>query len=165
MMFRTTWRLSDSLTRATGNVYRRALRQAFYASLVFLAAWFGKAWGVTGVALGVVGAITVNYLSMAHLSLGLLGSTWGRFAAGALTGLLAHAGGRRGDDAFGMGTRHLHLPALAGLLLGSIVALASAIMAVWLVPGLVLGVHGEYLMETLRVQVLPRLRRIGRRTA
>ena len=37
MMFRTSFRLSDSLSRATGKVYRRAWRQVVFAGMVFLA--------------------------------------------------------------------------------------------------------------------------------
>jgi O-antigen/teichoic acid export membrane protein len=52
MMFRTSSRMSDSITRATGRVYRRAWRQAFYAVLVFLGAGGGRRGGGWGVGPG-----------------------------------------------------------------------------------------------------------------
>ena len=42
MMFRTSYRMSDSVSRATGKVYRRAWRHALYAVLVFLGALIGQ---------------------------------------------------------------------------------------------------------------------------
>jgi PST family polysaccharide transporter len=163
MMFRTSWRLSDSLSRATGNVYRRALRQALYASLVFLAAWVGKAWGVTGVAIGVVGAIFANYVSMTHLSLGVLQTSWRRFVQAHLPAvwLTVIVGGVTMLAV--TGTRHLHFHALAGLVVGSLAALGSAGVAVWLLPGLVLGEHGVYLQDMLRTHLWPRLVRLRQR--
>ena len=63
MMFRTCYRMSDSLSRATGKVYRRAWRQGLFALLVFLGALAGQAHGITGVAAGVLLAFFLNYLS------------------------------------------------------------------------------------------------------
>ena len=55
MLFRTSYKMSDSLARATGSVYRRAWRQGIYAALVFGGAWVGQFWGVAGVAYGIFG--------------------------------------------------------------------------------------------------------------
>ncbi len=81
LMMRTSYKLSDSLVRATGAVYRRAWRQAIYAGLVIIGAWFGHFWGVAGVAAGVLMAVTVNFLLMAQLSLKLIGENWFDFSA------------------------------------------------------------------------------------
>ena len=72
LLFRTSYKISDSLTKATGAVYRRAWRQWVYAVLVVLGAFGGQFWGISGVAVGVVTAISTNYLLMAHLSLRLV---------------------------------------------------------------------------------------------
>ena len=150
MMFRTSYRMSDSLSRATGRVYRRAWRQALYAALVFLAAWVGQFWGVTGVAIGVVVALLINYLLMAHLSLSVGGITWLRFLAVQLPAvrLTLIVGG----VAFAVvaGSRHLNLPSVVGLLAGSAGALGAALLAAWLSPQLALGEHGIRIRETLR---------------
>jgi O-antigen/teichoic acid export membrane protein len=76
MLFRTGYKLSDSLARATGAVYRRAWRQIVYALLVVTGAYIGVPWGIGGVAIGVVLAVVVNYLLMAQLSLRLLDARW-----------------------------------------------------------------------------------------
>lgn len=72
MTFRTSYKMSDSLSRATGAVYRRAWRQVIYAILVFLGSIVGAKWGVIGIAHGVVFAVTVNFILMVHLSLRLI---------------------------------------------------------------------------------------------
>jgi PST family polysaccharide transporter len=76
MFLRTSYRISDVTARATGAVYRRAWRQLAYALCVLAAAWFGKTWGIAGVAVGVLAALAVNFFLMAHLGLRLTGLTW-----------------------------------------------------------------------------------------
>lgn len=71
MLFRTSYKMSDSIARSTGAVYRRAWRQILYAALVLVGAWVGQFWGIVGVAAGALAALTVNFLLMAHLSLQL----------------------------------------------------------------------------------------------
>ncbi len=81
LVFRTAYKMSDSLTRATGAVYRRAWRQAIYAGAVILGSLVGQRWGIVGVAWGVTIAITLNYALMAHLSLTLAPIGLPRFLA------------------------------------------------------------------------------------
>jgi O-antigen/teichoic acid export membrane protein len=158
MMFRISCRMSDSLSRATGRVYRRAWRQALYAGFVFLGAWLGHGWGVTGVALGVLCAFFINYLMMAHLSLSLVQISWAQFAQVQLPAvrLTMLVGGV--TLVIAAITRHLALPPVAGLLTGSVAALGSAALAVWLTPKLALGEHGFRMYDILRSQLLARLR-------
>jgi O-antigen/teichoic acid export membrane protein len=158
MMFRTSYRMSDSLSRATGKVYRRAWRQALYAALVLLGAWVGKFWGVTGVATGVLVALFLNYLLMAQLGLNVGRITWLRFAGVQLPAirLTLMAGGVA--FAVASGTRHLGLPPLVVLVAGSAAALGGAVLAAWLAPGLTLGEHGMRVRDTLRAHLRGRLR-------
>lgn len=79
MLFRTSYKMSDSLAKATGVVYKRAWRQGVYAALVLGGAWFGQFWGIQGVAYGVLCAIVVNFILMAHLSLAVLSLSWKDF--------------------------------------------------------------------------------------
>jgi O-antigen/teichoic acid export membrane protein len=163
MMFRTGGRMSDSLSRATGRVYRRAWRQAAYAALVFLGALVGRHWGVTGVAVGVVAALLANYLMMAHLSLTVVGVSWVRFGQAQLPAVrvtLAVAVVTLGAAA---GARQLQLPALAALLVGLAAAGGTALMAARLAPRLALGEDGIRMKETLRAFLEARLRTTGRR--
>jgi O-antigen/teichoic acid export membrane protein len=165
MMFRTSSRMSDSLSRATGRVYRRAWRQAVYAGLVFVGALVGQGWGVTGVAVGVLAALFANYLLMAHLSLTIVKLSWGRFVrvqlpAVRLTAVLAAV-----TLVITGGTRHLGMPPLAGLLLGAAGGVGVALMAARLAPRLVLGEDGIRMGETLRTFVVARLPSRVRRPA
>lgn len=72
LLFRTSYKISDSLTRATGAVYQRAWRQWIYAGAVFAGSLIGQAWGLTGVAVGVSLAIALNFLLMLDLSVKVL---------------------------------------------------------------------------------------------
>lgn len=76
LVFRTSYKISDSLARATGAVYRRAWRQCFYAVAVFVGAWVGHFWGLAGVAFGVTVAIILNFLFMLQLSARLVFISW-----------------------------------------------------------------------------------------
>ena len=79
IFLRTSYRISDVVTRATGAVYRRAWRQAIYMLCVVAGAWWGRQWGITGVAVGVLGALMVNYLLMADLGVRLAHLSWREF--------------------------------------------------------------------------------------
>jgi PST family polysaccharide transporter len=160
-MFRTSSRMSDSLSRATGRVYRRAWRQGLYAAFVFLGALIGQAWGVTGVAVGVLAALLANYLLMAHLSLTIIDVSWAAFSraqipAVRLTLLLAVV-----TLAVTAVTRGLGLPPTVGLLLGTAAAAGTAVLSAWLIPRLTLGENGIRMRDTLRDFVRARLRPAG----
>lgn len=73
LVFRTSYKMSDSLARATGAIYRRAWRQWIYAGAVFLGAWLGHFWGTPGVAVGVAVGIVLNFFLMLQLSVRLTG--------------------------------------------------------------------------------------------
>jgi O-antigen/teichoic acid export membrane protein len=158
MMFRTCYRMSDSLSRATGKVYRRAWRQAMFAGLVFAGAWFGRYQGLTGVALGVLVAYFINYLMMAQLSLEVIQISWLRFLQVQLPAvrLTILVGGV--TFAVTALTRHLGLPHLAGLAAGCLAAAGTAVLAARLVPMLALGEHGIRTRDTLRDYLVARLR-------
>jgi O-antigen/teichoic acid export membrane protein len=158
MMFRTSYRMSDSLSRAAGKVYRRAWRHAMYAAMVFLGAWVGHYWGVTGVAIGVLGALFVNYLLMASLGLSVGQISWVRFAKAQLPALRLTIVVGAVTLAITAGTRHIGLPPFASLVAGSAAAVGTAVLAAWLAPTLALGEHGIRMRDTLRGQLLDRLR-------
>ena len=163
MMFRTSYRMSDSLSRATGRVYRRAWRQALYALLVFVGAWIGQRQGITGVAVGVLGALFINYLLMAHLGLSVLQISWLSFVRVQLPALWLTLVVGAVTLATAAGTRHLALPAFAGLVAGMVAAAGTAILLSVSVPRLVLGEHGMRTRETLRTYLRAHLRpaRVG----
>jgi O-antigen/teichoic acid export membrane protein len=88
LLGRTGYKISDSLARSTGMVYRRAWRQAIYAALVVGGSLVGRHWGIEGVAWGVLGAITINYFAMAALSISSTGLPWRTFAGAHVRGLI-----------------------------------------------------------------------------
>jgi O-antigen/teichoic acid export membrane protein len=76
LLFRMSYKMSDSLARATGAVYRRAWRQIIYALAVVVGSYIGQFWGLYGVACGVAVALVINFLIMAHLSMQLTFIKW-----------------------------------------------------------------------------------------
>lgn len=155
LLFRTSYKMSDSISRATGAVYRRAWRQAIYASLVFVGAWVGSRWGVTGVSIGVLASLLINFFLMADLSLTVAHTTWRRFieahVPAILTALLAG------------GTTWLSITLLrhseAGpllRLLGALLATTAAMgLALWTIPRPLLGPYGIRMVSLLG-SLLPR---------
>jgi PST family polysaccharide transporter len=61
---RTAYKISGSLTRATGAVFGGAWRQWLYAAEVVAGCWVGAHWGITGVAVGASGAIVLHFATM-----------------------------------------------------------------------------------------------------
>lgn len=148
MLFRTSYKMGDSLCRSTGIVFQRALRQFLFSGMIIAAAFFGHYWGIVGVAVGVSVAITINFFSMAQLSFSITDMTWARFF-------------------------RVHIPAaiLTGIVLGETwilvrllrdfgwadvyVLLASAgvvgltlLSLVWFAPKLFLGQDGLWMLKT-----------------
>ncbi|MHC5210583.1 MAG: lipopolysaccharide biosynthesis protein [Planctomycetota bacterium] len=88
LLFRTGYKIADSLARATGTVYARMWRQAVFAVLVFCGALAGTSWGLSGVAVGIVLALGGNYALMAWLSVTTTELAWSRFLALHVRGLV-----------------------------------------------------------------------------
>jgi O-antigen/teichoic acid export membrane protein len=159
-LFRTSYKVSDSLTRAVGAVYRRAWRQWIYAALVVGGAVVGQRWGITGIAAGVVGALLVNFLLMAQLSTRLVALRWADF-------LSAHSAGLRLGVAAGLPTyvtatltravwgRHPFA------VLGASLAASSVTLGVlfWVAPAWSLGEDGRWLWDRLARLLMDRLQR------
>lgn len=95
LLFRTSSKLTDSVMKARGAVYRRAWRSIAFAVFVFVGAFVGKGWGLHGVAVGVLIALGLNYLLTNQLCLVLVGMSWRDFVAahGAAAVMSVVAGG------------------------------------------------------------------------
>ena len=153
MLFRTSYKMSDSLSRATGSVYRRAWRQIVYATLVIGGAWIGTHWGVAGVAAAVSIALLVNFVSMAQLSLSVCGIKWSRFlrahapafALAVLSGLVAW-----GSVSL---LRQAGLPAVVRLVAAGSLSLLTAFGLLRYRPEQFLGPEGTWMLQTLRTYV------------
>ena len=163
MLFRTSYKLSDSVSRATGTVYARAWRQAVFTVGVFVGAIIGQFWGVEGVAFGVGLAFGANFLLMAQLSLRVTAMTWSEF-------FMAHVPGLALAGTLGIGIwtlvewlRELRLPPLPLLLDTALLASAGSLLLCWILPSLFLGREGLSLLRLLAAvaPAWPQFRRQG----
>lgn len=150
MLFRTSSKLSDTLTRATGAVFRRAWRQVVYAAMVLGGAWVGQQWGIIGVSWGVLLALTVNFFLMAHLSVTQARMSWLDFWRAHLPALLIAAASAPIVWGIGTAARHWGLPPLVTVVGGSLAVVASSLLLVYLAPRTFLGSDGQWMVTTMR---------------
>lgn len=153
MLFRTSSKLSDTLTRATGAVFRRAWRQIVYAAMVLGGAWIGQHWGIVGVSWGVLLALAVNFFLMAHLSVTEAGMTWRDFWHAHLPALLMAVVSSPIVWGIGTITRHLGFPALVVVAAGGLIVMGSSLLLVYIAPGTFLGSDGQWMVKTARTFV------------
>lgn len=157
MVLRTSYKMSDSIARSTGAVYRRAWRQFIYAALVAAGAFVGRRWGVEGVALGVLAALAGNFLLMAHLGLVLTRMSWRGFAAAhAPAARLAAIMGATGWAIAAALRSRASPPALVLGLAACGAAMAAGLVAVRR-PRAFLGDDGLWFIDTLQELVARRL--------
>jgi O-antigen/teichoic acid export membrane protein len=150
MLFRSSYKMSDSICRATGAVYRRAWRQGVYGALVLLGAWLGQHWGLPYVALGVSFALLINFLLMAQLSLNVSGMSWASFARAHLPALrLALTTGTIAWGTVSLLREWQLSMTVRGLGAGTL-ALGCMICFAWRAPRLFLGSDGVWMLEVLR---------------
>lgn len=149
LLFRTSYKMSDSISRATGAVYRRAWRQAIYAGLVFAGAWVGSRWGVTGVSVGVLVSLVINFVLMADLSLAVAHTTWRRFAGAHVPAMLTAALGGSITWLSITLLRHSGASPLLRLVGASLVTLAAIGLALWAIPRPLLGPYGIRMLSLL----------------
>lgn len=150
MLFRTSSKMSDTLTRATGAVFRRAWRQLVYATMVLGGAWVGQHWGIVGVSWGVLLALGVNFLLMAHLSVSEAHMSWSDFWRAHLPAL--SMAGVAAPFVWGMGTlfRHWALPPLVIVVAGGVIVAGCSLLLVYLAPNTFLGSEGQWMVTTMR---------------
>ncbi|WP_292064964.1 lipopolysaccharide biosynthesis protein [Mesorhizobium sp.] len=149
MLFRTSYKLSDSVSRATGTVYARAWRQAVFTVGVFVGSIIGQLWGVEGVAFGVSAAFAINFVLMAQLSLRVTRMSWSQFAAVHVPGLALAAVVGTGVWALVEWMRELRLPPLSLVVDAALLASAASLLLCWILPSLFLGRDGLSLLRLL----------------
>jgi PST family polysaccharide transporter len=157
MLFRTSYKMSDSITRSTGAVYRRAWRQGAYAALVLVGAWIGQHWGMSGVAWGTLGAVTANFVLMAELGLDVGHVTWRDFWVAHRPAVLLTAASL--PPIFGVTTvlRQMEASPVVTLIAVAGCSLVLAGSLILTAPATFLGADGQWMLETLRT-FLRRLR-------
>ncbi len=156
LLFRMSYKLSDSLARATGAVYRRAWRQIIYAGCVLLGAYLGQFFGLYGVATGVALALIINFLLMADLSLKLTSSRWPDFIRAHKQGMVL--GTLSGCLAFGIVTccRAYAMSAILTLMVTSILSILPIALAMKFHARFVIS---DELNELFTVLILKRFRK------
>lgn len=68
LLFRTSYKVSDSVVLAMGSMYQRAWRQWIYAIAVAGGAVAGTPFGISGVAIGVGAAVMLNFVMLIRLA-------------------------------------------------------------------------------------------------
>ena len=157
MLFRTSYKMSDSLARSTGAVYRRAARQAWYAALVLGGAWIGQHWGILGVAWGVLFAVTANFLAMAQLSMSVTGMGWSAFWRAHQPAALLTFATLPIAWSVALLARRAELPAILVLLAVGAAVSGVGLAITWRYPTLFLGEDGLWILQRLRGFIPPRL--------
>lgn len=87
LLCRTSTKLSNSLIRAKGAVYRMAWTQFIYAGSTVGFAYIGQHWGIKGACMGVLSSIILCFFLSAALSLRLIEMRWRDFIISHLPGL------------------------------------------------------------------------------
>jgi O-antigen/teichoic acid export membrane protein len=157
MLFRTSYRVSDSICRATGAVYRRAWRQVVYALLVIGGSWIGQHWGVPGVAAGVLVAVTVNFLVMAQLSLAVSGVSWGTLIRAHVPALRLSAVSSLVLWGTLLPLRQAQVPPVLRLIIAGTLAVAAGLVLMWFAPRVFVGEDGLWMFRTFRRYLPKRL--------
>jgi PST family polysaccharide transporter len=156
-LFRTSYKMSDSLARATGAVYARAWRQAVYAALVVTGSWIGQHWGLGGVAVGVAAAIAINFAVMAQLSLHLLNMSWKTFSGAnmsAMPSAVVVLGMTWGLTSV---VRGRGLGSLVILIVVSAIVFLTLLLLIECFPRVFLGGDGLWMLKTLLARVPKRV--------
>jgi O-antigen/teichoic acid export membrane protein len=148
-LLRTSGRVAEALSRATGAVYRNVWRKAVAMLTVAGGAWIGHFWGIQGVALGASLAICGNAMLLLHLATRLAGVGWGRLLASYKPAATVSAAATAAALPLLLLLRAGHAPALvSGGLSGIAGALAAGVL-VHLRPAL-LGASGPWLLQRMR---------------
>lgn len=161
MLFRTSYMISTSLVRATGEVWGRAWREVLYGTLVLAGAGIGARWGVPGVAAGVLLGVGGNFVLMANLSIQLTNLDMRQFGSAHLPGI--RLGTAVTIVAYGMAEtlRMLDVPdvlLIAVVVLVTYIFTRNVIVARW--PSSFLGKEGLWVLGKIGSRVPVSLLRI-----
>lgn len=149
MLFRAGNRTNNSVAHAKGAVYSRSWRQAIFAVTILGGAWIGSRWGVEGVASSTMVALIINYLLMGQLAISLTTLRWSEFFIAHVPGTVL-AGVTLGINwAITTALRSLSVPAFLILALSSILTVAGVGVLIHLMPRLLLGADGVWMIGVL----------------
>jgi O-antigen/teichoic acid export membrane protein len=157
VFFRLSFRVSEALAQATGAVYAIAWRQMTFAGLVVGGSVVGQAWGLTGVATGVLGAQVIQFLLLASLGIRLTGLSKGAYAQLHLGGLLVAAVVAVELALVAHVLRHANVAPLFVLVVALLVAGVTAVAMVLARDGALAGPEAELLLRYIGERVPARL--------
>lgn len=156
MLFRASYKMSDTIARATGAVYARAWRQAIFAAAVLGFSIIGQIWGLSGVAFGVLAALGLNFLMMASLSLRLTGMSWTDFAWTHVPGIVLAILVGAASALVASGLRAEGAGPFVTVALTSGIAAVSGALPLWLRPAFFLGPDTERLLRAVSNVLRPK---------
>lgn len=149
IFFRTGYKMSGTLARAKGVVHQFALIKVLYAVLVVGGALIGQRFGLTGVAIGVLGALTVHFFLMSQLSLKNTLMSWSAFLTAHVPAVILTII----ISAVSWGTatlmRGFNSPAFATLSTTITVVLVCMLVIVRFMPVWSIGKDGVWWLQTL----------------
>lgn len=159
MLFRGLTKMDHSVARATGAVYRRAWYQGIFMVFVLGGSLIGQNWGISGVAVGVLIALAVNFTLMTSLSISLTKMTWNRYIIALKPALLM--GMITFLEILGLATllRAFSISNLAVLVVTIAIVSATYSGVIFLKPA-ILGQDGEWIVNTLKSFSLKKLQGI-----
>jgi O-antigen/teichoic acid export membrane protein len=162
MLFRTSYKVSASVARATGAAYHSAWRQAVYALMVVTGALIGQLWGVAGVAVGVLVALFIFFALMAQLSVRLTSIRWRDYLAAHVPAITLAL--MMGTEVWIVATlmRGLAASHFIVLLTSLSIMAATLILLLRLSPKFVLGDDGVWLLCRIAERVPARFMLIAR---
>ncbi|MBP2075892.1 lipopolysaccharide biosynthesis protein [Oceanobacillus polygoni] len=84
---RVSYKISDSLTKSLGKVFKSANRQLVYGVTMIVGVLIGQIYGLVGACIGVSVAIFINYLYMSQIALSLSQLKWKDFSKAHFSGI------------------------------------------------------------------------------
>jgi O-antigen/teichoic acid export membrane protein len=150
VFFRTAYKCSDTVVRSRGAVYNYALRQGIYTLLVVSGAWCGaKLAGLHGVAIGVVGAIALNYCSMTLVSKEIARVSWRELLAAHLPGVNMAVWCGVAGYAMREWASSVAAPAVVTLLVSGVSGVLAGLLGTLIMWGLVPSRVARFAMTTM----------------
>jgi O-antigen/teichoic acid export membrane protein len=152
MYFRTGYMLAHSVAHAAGAVGQSAWRSALHAVLVVVAALIGREFGITGVAVGVVAAIAVNFALLLQLGVRTTGVRWSEIGTlHAAAGVLAVVVGGESWLIASL-LRSWNAPSIVVLAAACGVSVATALLVIRFAPRS-FGQDGQWLVSVVLDQL------------
>ena len=160
LIFNAGRQMCSSVAKGTGAVFRIVVIQVIYSIAVVVGALVGQIWGIHGVAVGVLVAMIVGYITAARIALDITEMSWIDFARGHRAGMGAGVAVLICCLVVATISRRLDLPSIVVLVVSALVSLPVWLLcARHMIPGL-LGKDG---VQEIREFVDSRQTKIGKR--